>query len=179
VITGSNRAQSAGRTREWQRDDLDEIVRINRASQPHVAPLDRRELERLGGLGAHVFVNESSGRPAAYLIVFSATAPYDGEEFGWFRRRSRDGFWYVDQLAIDPVRRRSGIGRELYAHVAASSRASGACELCCEVNLWPPNPDSLAFHRRLGFREVGELDVSDGRRVALLTWRLEIPAPGS
>ena len=25
----------------------------------------------------------------------------------------------------------------------------------CEVNLAPPNPESLKFHARIGFREVG------------------------
>jgi len=36
------------------------------------------------------------------------------------------------------------------------------------VNLRPANPRSFAFHARQGFREVGRLEVSDGRFVALL-----------
>ncbi len=41
--------------------------------------------------------------------------------------------------------------------------------LTCEVNLEPPNPASLEFHRRIGFSEVGRLNTRDGRTVALLS----------
>ena len=41
--------------------------------------------------------------------------------------------------------------------------------LCCEVNLVPPNPGSLAFHDRLGFAACGEGDdPRNGKRVRYL-----------
>ena len=49
------------------------------------------------------------------------------------------------------------------------ARALGLGEVTCEVNLEPPNPASLAFHARLGFRQVGEQVTKGGSvRVALL-----------
>jgi predicted GNAT superfamily acetyltransferase len=113
----------------------------------------------------------------AYAIVFPAAAEYDGEEFHWFRNHRAAGFWYVDQVAIDAAARRAGLGREIYAHLAREAWASGARELCCEVNLRPANPDSLAFHHRLAFDRVGELAVGDGRRVVLLVRSLSAGLP--
>ena len=41
--------------------------------------------------------------------------------------------------------------------------------LCCEVNLVPPNPGSLASHDRLGFAACGEGDdPRNGKRVRYL-----------
>jgi uncharacterized protein len=41
--------------------------------------------------------------------------------------------------------------------------------LGCEVNVMPPNPESLAFHAPLGFRRISSLATLDGREVELLT----------
>jgi predicted GNAT superfamily acetyltransferase len=38
----------------------------------------------------------------------------------------------------------------------------------CEVNLDPPNPRSLAFHERLGFREVGRQATKGGAFTVVL-----------
>jgi hypothetical protein len=45
--------------------------------------------------------------------------------------------------------------------------------LCCEVNLVPPNPDSMDFHLHVGFRQVGTLETSGGaKKVAMLVKKI-------
>jgi predicted GNAT superfamily acetyltransferase len=54
----------------------------------------------------------------------------------------------------------------MYEDLAAMA---GDRPLCCEVNLVPPNPGSLAFHERLGFAACGEADdPRNGKRVRYL-----------
>ena len=77
-------------------------------------------------------------------------------------------FLYVDQVAVDSERSRSGIGSRLYAALPELATKRQIEWLCCEVNTSPPNPASLAFHRRLGFIEMGNGDTLDGRRVRYL-----------
>ena len=108
------------------------------------------------------------GRLAGYALVFAGEHGYDGEEFGLLRSKLADGFAYVDQIAVVPSCRGAGVGRALYDSIAAQARALGTKALCCEVNLSPPNPDSLTFHQRMGFARIGELATQDGREVALL-----------
>ena len=43
--------------------------------------------------------------------------------------------------------------------------------MTCEVNLEPPNPESLAFHDRLGFGRVGEQATKGGSVVVALLSR--------
>ena len=72
-------------------------------------------------------------------------------------------FAYVDRVAVAADRRGQRIGEQLYD--AAMARFSGIREvLLAEVNLAPPNPGSLRFHRRHGFREIGERWEIEGEK---------------
>jgi len=138
-----------------------------------VAPLDQSELARLLALGglARVVVDQD-GAIAGYMLVFARGSAYDGEEFRYFSARLREDFLYVDQVAIDDGRQRSGAGRRCYEALTDEARARGIALLCCEVNTVPPNPASLEFHQRLGFTPIGNGDTLDGRRVAFLVKKI-------
>lgn len=56
-------------------------------------------------------------------------------------------------LAVDPARRRRGIGRVLTQHTAARAMAAGAERLLLEVAV--DNPAGLALYRRQGFHPMG------------------------
>ena len=100
-------------------------------------------------------------------------------------------FLYVDRLVVAEPYRGRGIGKAMYAQVTQmmSSAAflerhdaehndefvvlpasiASAVDLCCEVNIHPPNPESMAFHIKCGFGQVGEQETEGGKkRVALL-----------
>ncbi len=64
-------------------------------------------------------------------------------------------------------RRRSGIGRLLYADLEGVASAH-APDLTCEVNLDPPNPGSFVFHERSGFFEVGRQHTGGGENLVCL-----------
>jgi ribosomal protein S18 acetylase RimI-like enzyme len=55
----------------------------------------------------------------------------------------------VHLVAVDPGRRRRGIGRAMVDAFAADAGASGASRL--EAVAWPDEPLSIAFFRGLGF----------------------------
>jgi predicted GNAT superfamily acetyltransferase len=40
----------------------------------------------------------------------------------------------------------------------------GLVRIGCEVNIQPPNPASLAFHTRIGFRDIGRQAFVPGRK---------------
>lgn len=146
------------------------MLRINVASAPAVARLDVVELQRLATLGErHLVAVDERDTVLGYALAFAHCESYDGEEFRQFTRRMAEPFLYVDQIVIAAPGRRSGIGQALYKHLAAEARRSQLTLLCCEVNTIPPNPGSMAFHLRLGFRPLDTVAVSDGRTVTLLT----------
>jgi predicted GNAT superfamily acetyltransferase len=146
------------------------VLHINAEHFPAVARLDALELQRLATIGElHRVAVVDQQTVAGYLLAFARGAAYDGEEFRHFSARLPRPFLYIDQIAISARGRRQGIGRALYESLAAEARRIQIETLCCEVNIVPPNPDSLAFHLRVGFTQLDTIGLVDGRRVALLT----------
>ena len=151
--------------------DLLAVRAINAAGQPGVAALTPEELAALAAGTILCWVAIDAAAIAGYLIVYTSGDAYDGEEFAWFQHHYQH-FLYVDQIAIAPEHRHSGVGSALYQFASAYAAGEGLDALVCEVNLDPPNPISLAFHHGRGFERVGTLQTRDGRTVALL--RLEL-----
>jgi uncharacterized protein len=142
------------------------ILAINAEGVPGVSPLDREELGRLAVAADPLLVAVRHGRVAGYLIAFGPGASYEGTCYLWLRERHPRSL-YIDQVAVGAESRRSGAASALYDAIADMAVSRSLEELTCEVNLEPPNPVSMRFHERRGFREVGRLDVPDGRRVSL------------
>lgn len=156
--------------------DWDEVLRINSECQPGVAHLDRTELERLIGLkNEHLGMEGPDGRLVGYLLAFPSDTPYDGEEFFILTKTSIGPFIYVDQVAVDTAMRRKGAGSRLYQAIESAAQRRGVRTLSCEINLNPPNPGSLAFHRSRGFKQTSVMETQDGRTVTLMSKSLESP----
>jgi predicted GNAT superfamily acetyltransferase len=153
-------------------EDSIQVLSLNATAQPHVALLDSAELERLQALSQAHLVAEEAQVILGYALTFSRDDAYDGEEFVTLRTLIPQSFIYIDQIVILDSAKRAGIGRRLYGALEHAALLRGAHRLCCEVNITPPNPDSLAFHDRLDFIPVGSLATRDGRNVRLLQKRL-------
>lgn len=154
--------------RDMSAQDYAEIIEINRSCQPAVAGLDHDELQRFQSLGGLLLVAEIDSAIVGYLVAFNRAALYDGEEFQQFLRLLPQDFLYIDQIAVAPSFWRRGMGCELYNTAFQRAKKDGTGSFCCEVNLVPPNPQSMDFHRRIGFKAVAEISLNDGRTVALL-----------
>lgn len=149
--------------------DLPAVLALNESEVPHVG---RIPLERLAWFQEHAalfLVAESPAHdgpascalgdarsiaPAGFIIALTPDAPYTSPNFLWFRERY-PSFLYVDRIAVAAPWRRQGLGRALYESTAEHARALGLPWVTCEVNLVPPNPESIDFHLRIGFERAG------------------------
>lgn len=152
--------------------DLDVLVAVNDAAAPAVPVTPRAELERLVGLSDLGLVVDD-GEPGGFLLALAPGRDYDSENYRWFSARSAaaedSGFLYVDRIVLAPRLQSRGLGPRLYAAVVDEARERGFDEVLCEVNTRPANPGSLAFHARLGFRELARQETKGGAvEVALL-----------
>ncbi len=82
-------------------------------------------------------------------IVAGVMAGYEGHR-GW-----------INYLAVDPARRRAGLGRAMMAEAERLLRAAG----CPKINLQvrTSNLDAISFYQRLGF--VTDETVGMGKRL--------------
>lgn len=149
-------------------DDLDRVGEINTANVPEVGPADRAHLAHLFSESAIALVHEVDGLIVGFCIVFAPGADYASVNYRWFMEH-RPASMYLDRVAFDAAFVGRGLGKAMYAEVDRLIRADApdATGLSLEVNLDPPNEPSLAFHRKLGFVEVGR-QMSKGIEVSLM-----------
>jgi ribosomal protein S18 acetylase RimI-like enzyme len=82
-------------------------------------------------------------------IVASVMGGYEGHR-GW-----------VNYLAIDPARRRHGVGRTMMDELERRFRAVGCPKMSLQIRR--DNPEAIAFYERIGFTEDDV--VSFGKRL--------------
>ena len=140
--------------RDSRRDDFAAILALNAESVHFLSPLSPERLDALHRAAAYHTVVEVDGEIAAFLLAFREGATYDSPNYLWFAERY-PAFLYIDRIVVAPSHRGGGLGVELYADIAAFAARSGVPWLTCEFDLEPPNPGSMRFHERMGFREVG------------------------
>jgi len=80
---------------------------------------------------------------------------------------------HINTLAVDPARRRQGLGRRLVEHVLAEGRAAGAQSATLEVRR--SNEAALRLYETLGFtvEAVRPRYYSEPPEDALILWRRE------
>lgn len=170
----ARRSDSSAETPTWSlrpltAADHEALLQLNAGNRPAVAAVEAGDLPwLLAGEGHRLVAVDSSGQVLGYLLAFPRASSYDDSEMNELRRLIAEPFYYICQVALAPEHRGRGIGRAFYAAVAETARAQGARYLCCDVNLDPPNPESHAFHRRLGFRQLAAGFASNGFKIAYL-----------
>jgi len=149
--------------------DVTRVLEINNANTPAVSELTMDELESdlRNSLHALAIENEQ-GEVCAFCVTFTPDAQDAGNNHQWFAERYQ-GFVYLDRIAIDSNHQSRGLGALLYQSVEQHMLDSAEYSLlCCEVNLEPPNPGSIRFHKRIGFTEVGQHSPHQGYVVSML-----------
>jgi uncharacterized protein len=139
---------------------LDDLLRLNNENARETSPLSR---EKLSNMVAAASVASAIEPSIAFLLAFGQDDNFDGGHFRWFRGRL-ERFIYVDRIVVGDGHRRLGLGRLLYKDLFRRAELLGHSHVACEVNIWPSNPTSDAFHAALGFTEVGTATTADGAR---------------
>ena len=147
---------------------LDQVLQLNENAVPHVNSLKMRELRKIVGESKCFLVAlDESDNVAAFLITMDDTADYQSPNYQYFRKNFRS-FLYVDRIVVRDDCHGQGLGRKLYESVTEQVSENPFDYLTCEVNIRPPNPDSMAFHSRCGFAGVDEQDTEGGQKRVLL-----------
>lgn len=152
--------------RGLMRADWPEVLRLNEESVHFLSPMDEEKLARWSAASSYLRVVEEGGTAAAFLLAFRKGDDYAGVNFHWFAERY-DDFVYVDRVVVAPDFRGRKLADWLYDDLEAFARARGIPRITCEVNVEPPNPVSLRFHERRGFRESDREEYA-GKIVTML-----------
>ena len=148
--------------------DEDFILALNAASTPAVGDMTADDYREIAGWAHRVLIAEAGGKPAGFLILVRPGSDYPSDNYGWFEEQF-DHHLYVDRIAVSKAAWGQGVGRSLYEEAMRIAAATGEKRLTAEVNEDPPNPESMAFHAKLGFRHLlSRLSPRLGKVVAML-----------
>ena len=148
--------------------DIPQFLELNNLAVPHVNAHEKASLAAL--IDQAWFCRQvcSGEKMTGFLLALTKGQSYASMNYAWFCDRF-DDFAYVDRIVVGEDSRGQGLAGALYQSLFVEARAAGLLRVCCEVNLEPPNPNSLAFHQHLGFIEVGQQETDGGsKRVCLL-----------
>ena len=157
------------RVRDLNDSDLAQVAALNAGAVPAVNDLTDGHLRDVIALCDLAIVGvDERDRVVAFLLSLAPGQPYASQNYQWFESREQS-HQYIDRVVVAPQAHGTGVGRALYEHVFARARERGVDQVTCEVNTDPPNPQSLAFHERLGFKRLSEQTTRGGEvTVAML-----------
>lgn len=150
--------------RDLLETDLRAVLAMNNAAVPAVNPHDPASLEALLAIADRAWVADDGGALGGLLVTFAPGARYESANYQWLSERY-DDFRYVDRVVVAPTHKRRGLGRRFYDVFEEASRLAGTARLLCEVNVEPPNPQSIAFHGQLGWQVIDDLEHGPGKVV--------------
>lgn len=153
--------------RDAVESDEDFILALNAASTPAVAEMDAEDYRDIAGWAHRVLVAEIDGERSGFLILIRPGSAYPSDNYGWFEAKF-DNHLYIDRIAVSEAAKGKGLGRAFYDEAARIAAKNGDQRLTCEVNVEPPNPQSMAFHERVGFRYLLSRPSRSGKVVAML-----------
>ncbi len=157
--------------KDVSRDDLEEVLRLNEDSVPHVSRIDLAQMEWFASNANYFRVVRHERDLAGFLIGLRPGLPYSSPNYRWFSENYSD-FGYIDRVAVSAAARRKGIASRLYQDFAGSLRGK-VNVMTCEVNIRPPNESSMRYHERQGFVRVATQETEGGKKeVALLEKKL-------
>ncbi len=147
--------------------DLVAVLALNESEVPQLGTVDIEQMLWFASNATYFRVAKTEQHLAAFLVGLRPGTDYGSLNYRWFCDRYEE-FAYVDRVAVAAFARRHGLASRLYDDFAAAMPGS-VNVMTCEVNIRPPNDESMRFHTRLGFGEVGTQVTDNGsKEVALL-----------
>ena len=148
--------------------DLEKVVEINNAGYPAVPLATIEEIRSLFELSSYrMAALNNEGEVVGFALALDPGAEYDSENYVFFEGRFENHL-YIDRIVFADSARGLGLGTALYEDLFDFARMQGRSAVTCEVNLEPPNPGSLRFHRRFGFEDVDTQATKGGAVVVQL-----------
>lgn len=148
--------------------DVEDVVAVNNSGYPAVPMVESSDIEALIEISSLALVAEDENKKLlGFMIAMDPGEIYESENYVFFEGRFTNHL-YIDRIVLTPESQGLGIGSAFYERVFQKARLDGRDTVTCEVNIEPPNPGSLRFHRRWGFVDVDQQPTKGGQVVVQL-----------
>ena len=150
---------------------LPSIVKINQEALPAVSSVTLDDMKHFLSIVDYFRTLRLDDTIAGFLIALTPGKDYHSPNYKWFEKKF-DSFMYVDRIVIDPVYQSNGFGWAFYNNLKEFTQGRSP-RITCEVNLRPPNEESIIFHEKFGFRQIGNQETEGGNKeVSLMEYKI-------
>ena len=139
---------------QMEEEDLPLVRKLNNQFIEAVGEVSLQKFKYLLNAAAHAYLVKDQGRVIAFYMTHPAGIDYQSKNYIWHNSQGHTDFIYMDRIIVDTEYQNLRIGTKLYQHLETVMRKQKLNLICAEVNVVPPNPASLRFHKRLGFKIV-------------------------
>tara|TARA_R110002124_G_scaffold183735_6_gene351209 strand:- start:91 stop:570 length:480 start_codon:yes stop_codon:yes gene_type:complete len=153
--------------RRASKSDIKEINKLNEAEVPHVTSISEKDWLHLLEIASNFVVLEHERNLLGFMVTIRERENYDSFNYQFFDNHF-EKFEYVDRIVISKQYQGKGLGRKLYEYLFETNKTN---VVTCEVNVKPENPNSLAFHKKMGFKEKSKMVTNGGEKVVSLLVR--------
>lgn len=147
---------------DYSDEMFDFIIESNNINKPQVGFLYEQRLELLLKQANYCKIAKLNGEAAGFLLCLPENKEYDSTNYEWVSKRYSN-FVYIDRISVLPKFQNEKIGSALYTDLIFYSVLEGYDSILCEVNILPPNPGSIRFHKRFDFEECGSQLTEAGK----------------
>ena len=148
-------------------EDYEQILKLNEESVHFLSPLSKERLTHLHQQSEILKVIEVDGLVEAFVLALREGKDYDSVNYIWFTK-NYNKFLYIDRVVVSVKKQGSGLGKLLYEEVFKHAKSIEIPVVTAEIDIEPPNPVSLKFHEKFGFKEVGKQSVAGGKKIVYL-----------
>ena len=153
--------------------DLGEVLILNQLALPAVSSVTIDEMANFLDIADYFKSIIIENIVAGFLIALHPGKDYYSLNYKWFEKRYKS-FIYVDRIVIGSSYRGNGLGKAFYNDLAIFAKHKTR-DITCEVNIRPKNEDSMIFHKKYGFYEVGTQTTENGKKeVSLMKYKINL-----
>jgi uncharacterized protein len=138
--------------------DFERILQLNEEFVYYLNQMSAEQLNIYNSYSELNLVAEIDGKVEAFVLVFRENTDYDFVTYLLFKERY-EKFLYVDRIVVSAKCQGLGIASMLYNKIMEHARNTGVSLVTAEVDSDPPNPVSLGFHEKFGFKNMGNVAV--------------------
>lgn len=147
------------------KDDLEFVLSLNEESIPAVSSTNIEVMKHFLVVCDYFKIFKINGEPIGFLNALLPGKDYNSEHYMWFNNKY-ESFLYVDRIIFKKSYQNQGFGTIFYDDLIKKSINIG-----CEINIKPYNKQSIKFHKKYGFREIGRKDINKDKSVVYMMYK--------
>ena len=144
----------------------DFIINLNRKNMPAVGRLDEKSFNKFLEYSDYFKLVKYDNQFIGFMIGVLPDRPYNSVNYKWFEKKYKS-FIYIDRIVISFRYQNKGFGTIFYDDLKNCFKDSHD-SMTCEVNIIPKNDISMKFHKKYGFKEVGQQRTENGKKLVYM-----------